>query len=1853
MRSEGPHRAKARAKALADEDRMLAVKSETNEKSTMQQIQGSLTTKRLRRRKRNRTVAILGCAVVLMTALSLMIPAISFTQEAAEEVGVVLDTQADADYQANDSDLESDIESVVDSESDPESEPATDPEPNPETTDPASDDVNENGTNADPSASDGDDVDDNGMTDESSNDAVDESDASDPDPDGNVVEGEFASSVGTVDPDSEDEENPAQFFEAHLKNSKGRIVLTVSVEAPEGAFPAGTFMRIDGVPASAIEGAVDRAVATRTDAKVVELQAVDITFTDAKGYEIEPAKPITVTMTSALIAGEEKPYIVHVDDRGRADVVDALSKRELKSRDLSAGDNQLLFDSDEFSTYVLAVVSLEQTLRASDGNSYTVTVNCPAEAGIPSDATLSVQELLEPGRAWTSYVSRLEEEMGQDMGFARLFDITILDGYGNEIQPAVPVEVNISLNNADELSSNMAVAHFANNNAIEFMYASLSGDTVSFDASGFSVYAVVDGSTGDNARMTLEFYSGGTKIATMYVKNKDKESDEVLETIIYDPGAGEIGEGALFGGWILDKPNYTSADLGDVMTIEDIREWAKNQAITEGDTHRFDAAICKMYTVTYRDYGEEGSTEPGGTLGMDGVLVKASEYGDPTVSVGYMVSMAYTPKDDVHNFEGWTLDTSSVTDVTSQIPDDRIYNNGDPISIRGDISFTVNAPKGNWLVFDENGKGATYNAPQFVKSHETTSDEDLHEMTRNGYTFGGWYDTKEHADAHGANPNVTTGKFEFGGELTGKTTIYASWIPNNTAQYTVVFWTQNLDRTAYEVAGSYVGTGRVGQNIPLNVVDNGDEDYVNGFGENGHYTGFSLVNADRNQQVAITPEGDAVLNLHYDRITYNLKIYLYRQQGNGNNSYSYAQNSNAGKNVWGIASWYNNTNLNNMPTTTYGPILKDTQATDGYYGYYFLLTAYYGEDISSKWPKYSQIIGPENNRNPVSFIMMNGTGLKGNGVNDNGYGSGKDTIKGLITTMDEKILGYTNNSNGNFLIVRFNTYNDWRYHIWYETVDGEDYTGKTTRTYNGKTYYEADVLEVRSSNTDVNQQNPPQYSGYEYAFRMNENWTNGERWRTDNPTRYHINYVYNRLKYEIEYFDGSYVDGNGRLIQNRATHPLHTSDPINHGALIPDACKNYEPALPAGESGYVFEGWYLDEACNTPYEWSTMPIGGIKVYAKWRQVQYRVFLHPNAGTDPSLSWGSDSVDTSFRVAYGGKVSTPTGTRENSGYEFVGWYTDPSMTSEYLYNPDTVLNDETVTTTYDKTQPTELDKWGNPYMNNQGDYTDENGVVLYPSANKDANEDRYWITKELDLYAKWRKIIEGAEGVSVVYTADNGKGIVGSNAPVDETLYPDQAEATAQAACTPPENMKVHFKYWVVQTWDATQQKYVDTDLTVSPGNRFVVSIDNARKEAVPDQAGKYTYTMQLRAEYQAPDEVFPTHIWWFDNYSNTGAARHESSRQDEDISINEAVEIPAAPTREGYVFLGWARVNADTSASQAGAEGNPPTAKVLSDLDEDDLYLKYETDHYTYQGTTVSYVAADEATPYHDMYAVWVKECTVTVKKVVTAGGETTREFTFTPSETLGGQSFTLVHEGTKNFTKVLAGTKVSVTETLLEDYTLQSVTYQKASGGNATTIQNGGEITVGDDIIITFTNKRNAFEVNFEKKDLGNTQLTNAAFILTKKNDSGVYVSYPNGTDCNLTLGTAVVALVPGEYKLTEQSAPAGYLVSVADSYFTVDAAGKVTVTSCGSAVNAQGRTIQLAEATKDATSGVYTVTLRDEPGKALPNTGGTGTAIITLVGIMLVVAAAAIFVGGRRPKIALTGAASRRIGNKGGARR
>ena len=95
--------------------------------------------------------------------------------------------------------------------------------------------------------------------------------------------------------DSESEERVAQSFEADLKDKDGKAVLTVKVEAPEGALPEGATMKIDGLDAKKVwdpvQSAVKRAAAGDEDMQkamkragatdeIALMTVVDIVFRD-------------------------------------------------------------------------------------------------------------------------------------------------------------------------------------------------------------------------------------------------------------------------------------------------------------------------------------------------------------------------------------------------------------------------------------------------------------------------------------------------------------------------------------------------------------------------------------------------------------------------------------------------------------------------------------------------------------------------------------------------------------------------------------------------------------------------------------------------------------------------------------------------------------------------------------------------------------------------------------------------------------------------------------------------------------------------------------------------------------------------------------------------------------------------------------------------------------------------------------------------------------------------------------------------------------------------------------------------------------------------------------------------------------------------------------------------------------------------------------------------------------------------------------------------------------------------------------------------------------------------------------
>ena len=131
---------------------------------------------------------------------------------------------------------------------------------------------------------------------------------------------------------------PAQRFEGYAGD------ISVSVVAPQGAFPAGTTMKVEVVDTADVKDAVSSAVSGMVDA----VAAVDITFYDTEGVEIQPLVPIEVTMANRGVAQDGQPFVVHVDHEGEASVVSQTG--------ITTSGDEVTFDTDAFSVYVIARV---------------------------------------------------------------------------------------------------------------------------------------------------------------------------------------------------------------------------------------------------------------------------------------------------------------------------------------------------------------------------------------------------------------------------------------------------------------------------------------------------------------------------------------------------------------------------------------------------------------------------------------------------------------------------------------------------------------------------------------------------------------------------------------------------------------------------------------------------------------------------------------------------------------------------------------------------------------------------------------------------------------------------------------------------------------------------------------------------------------------------------------------------------------------------------------------------------------------------------------------------------------------------------------------------------------------------------------------------------------------------------------------------------------------------------------------------------------------------------------------------------------------------------------------------------
>lgn len=348
----------------------------------------------------------------------------------------------------------------------------------------------------------------------------------------------------------------------------------------------------------------------------------------------------------------------------------------------------------------------EGTLTAK-GDDYEVIVSYGAEAEIPENAELKVEEIEKESDTYKEYYEQMVEalsanEDGQEMEitFARLFDITILVD-GKEFEPDAKVAVQINYDDAvmeDEEQTGYAV-HFPDNGEIEVMDADVKdGKEFGFNQSSFSVGGTVavkvkaQASREGGMVITLDwgnhniYVSEGSPVTISFKTTNDETigyielANEMVWNIAVEKNGLQVNvsAGASVGGGEFDVYAYKDGNvIGSahiIITVQDVtNQYEVVYKVNSVPENIEIAEIIKRGDYNFAEeemesgsVSEENVTLPYNTNGkrLGYLLVK-----DNSGAYRYFVSDGWKSSKTGEKIEGGVIDTNTVDGyVTSEEP---------------------------------------------------------------------------------------------------------------------------------------------------------------------------------------------------------------------------------------------------------------------------------------------------------------------------------------------------------------------------------------------------------------------------------------------------------------------------------------------------------------------------------------------------------------------------------------------------------------------------------------------------------------------------------------------------------------------------------------------------------------------------------------------------------------------------------------------------------------------------------------------------------------------------------------------------------------------------------------------------------------------------------------------------------------------------------------------------------------------------------------------------------------------------------------------------------------------------------
>ncbi len=289
--------------------------------------------------------------------------------------------------------------------------------------------------------------------------------------------------------------------------------VAVTVKAPVGALPGGAQLSVSLYKEDSEEyAAAGESVGYDAEDETTGMAAIDITFYDEDGEEVEPLAPVTVNIDVSEIIPEsadtstiEVQHLTETEE-GVEPVLVADMTEDTDGSVTVNGENTIAiaeFVVESFSTFTItwqkaATIISDVTTLVYRGENYIVSASYDVDAKLPEGVKLLAAEYEKDSETFQARYAEVAEIYGWKEDYTegvRLFDISLYDSNDAEVEPAAQMQVTIKYLDQENEIESYTIAHFAKDRtetiAAETEYDG-SMQIISFGLDSFSEVMTID-----------------------------------------------------------------------------------------------------------------------------------------------------------------------------------------------------------------------------------------------------------------------------------------------------------------------------------------------------------------------------------------------------------------------------------------------------------------------------------------------------------------------------------------------------------------------------------------------------------------------------------------------------------------------------------------------------------------------------------------------------------------------------------------------------------------------------------------------------------------------------------------------------------------------------------------------------------------------------------------------------------------------------------------------------------------------------------------------------------------------------------------------------------------------------------------------------------------------------------------------------------------------------------------------------------------------------------------------------------------------------------------------------------------